>query len=1716
MKLTRSSIEFACGLVMLVAVSFCASAEEEGIGDWGVNDPTYGLKTREAEPGFSYTPSPADWRDINIYQLFTDRFADSGTDQLGSYKPSWKCEGRSFPYNRNYHHGGDWNGLRDRLDYLAGLGVKAVWISGVQMNDQGKDTNYTPYHQYHPENFFKCDPAMGTFAELKQLIDACHARGIYIILDVAPNHMCDKNGLWGNDQQDDKQYWASGNGTFGWWNDANKHPAPFDTLSYFHNNGTITCWDCDPENKKGQFKGTDDLNTDNGDSGVNAAVQTILAKAFRNLIDATDCDGFRVDAIKHVDYTWIRNWAQAVRDHAAYRGKNDFIMFGELFTYSSSALASFCADGYGFNSALFFPLSQTIKGVFGDGNWTGYLGDTMNQVNQFGVGAARLVSFIDNHDLNRIALQISGTDTGNAEWKLKPALSFLYLATPVPCLYYGTEHAFNQGGHYNGSNKTSDNPDDADWQRECMFDKGFQPGPASGDKLAATNAPLYLHVAWLNGLRNSYIALRRGTFSQLCYSGGQGQYVFKKHYGDKIAVVYLNTSDGGITTDAADVGVPNTAFYDVDNTNNVKWSNGSGYLPSESLSGKGTKVYVNSGPDNPVESLWCSGTYAWPGSGEATSADTIYINTEAGPSNVVTNAVVVWSSNGADWYETPLAVNTNWASSGGHWYNAALGPFAGGSTLEYCIRVEGGTNVLWDNNNGNNYSVSIAASASIGLADTYHYPTAAKASENLYVNTLVTSATNETQATVTLFTSLDGGVNWTAGGMSANTNWADSRGIWFNCDLGTPTAGSVIKYYVAASNIPTAEVVVDNNGGSFYTVNVAAEQAEVQMAEGTPDMAGEVFDLVTTGGAVLTQGTNGFGDFGSIYVNYDATYLYLGGTGVSTPTDVDNNAYCVFVSGGTNRGADNFWFVNSLPSGLDHLHNVGFGPAVHCAILLGDIYGDANHTNFGMYHVEGPDFGQGVFGTPYGTESSPQAFYGVDGAKIIQFGAYGYNNQQASSWKCAIPLSFFGATNAQDLGNIYLSGLMISINTNHGNNSYLSGKYLGESCICPNTNEQPDVYGNFSTSYVSLTGFRCSVPTASNNTYGVDPTWVADFLEDARVTETDYVFTAISDFDGDGSPDREEYFVGTDPFLSNDVLEVESLGNGWINFYRGDGNSKSCTYILQRATDMNAEGTGWLWQDFQTTTTAGDLLAVPVSSEPHVLIRMRASVPPVDQPADSVNVGALPAGGAFSGTNVSVTLSVQGVNVVSSTYTLEGGSATAYAHGEVIVFGSDMTNGESRTLTLDGSTYYGVTTQKVYTFTRTAAGLPVSWTGSVSNNPAAGSWDAGEDLTVSFQTAPIGAGSSAGIVYSANGGSSWNGAALTKGTPTASNDVWTVNLGDFAAGVTIQYALVVYDSEGSNTWNNNNGANYSITVNGGSGSGGNGKFTPYSTNPTKGLYRSAGITIDGANTGGEWTSNMLIAIDMVNDDPRSLGDNWTMHEGPADITHLWACWDDTKVYLAWQFADVTDKLDPANAGSALSGRISTSAGILQFISLDTIAGGVASNMWGKNDSMTGADLPDYQIGMRSDLYSSYISHATNGYFPVDDGGVNYFTTAEKGITIARAAGCASPTLLGPYADIDNYLSNTNSALTEYISSGHDTSRDSFYEMAIPLASIGLTRATLEAGGIGVFINVGATSSMDCIPNDGATLNTPGVTGSNSSLEWEDYDQFTAPYARVAE
>lgn len=496
------------------------------------------------DAGYQYHAGPADWRDINMYQLFTDRFFDGNTgNNLARYSttgvPWHNQSGSNLENDRHLFQGGDWAGIRQKLDYLADMGVNCIWISGVQLNEQGYDKRFTPYHAYHPADFYRCEPMFGTFAELKDLIDSAHGRGIYVVLDVVVNHMADL--LQYTDCGCNYEGYCESNcGSLDWWRGDVRFGWPFDNPGLFHNNGTIgdNDWDTYPRYVKGAFLGTEDLKTED------PYVQGQLKDIFQHLIDSTDCDGFRVDAIKHMEYDFIKQWADDIRKHAATRGKASFILFGEYFSYDDNTQASYCKDnGYSFNSTLWFPMQLTLKNVFAYEQGTSQLADRMNAMGLYGEAATRLVAFMDNHDVDRIALECGST----WESKLHPALTFLYAAMPIPCLFYGTEHGFNQGERRNGSPKLAL----ADFQRETMWDFGFQWGNAYGDKFV--QSPFYNHIRQLNALRQQYVSLRRGSIVQRWSEGGKGLFALSRVYEDEEALVAINT-DWGEKTCNPEVG----------------------------------------------------------------------------------------------------------------------------------------------------------------------------------------------------------------------------------------------------------------------------------------------------------------------------------------------------------------------------------------------------------------------------------------------------------------------------------------------------------------------------------------------------------------------------------------------------------------------------------------------------------------------------------------------------------------------------------------------------------------------------------------------------------------------------------------------------------------------------------------------------------------------------------------------------------------------------------------------------------------------------------------------------------------------------------------------------------------------------------------------------------------------------------------------------------
>jgi alpha-amylase len=138
-----------------------------------------------------------DWRDQVIYQIMVDRFYNGDPNNDFNVEPS--VPGR--------FHGGDWQGVIDKLDYLEELGVTALWISPVVKNVED-DAGFHSYHGYWAQDLLRPNIHFGDLHKLRELVDKAHERKILVILDVVTNHMgqlfyYDING---NGQPDDSLF----------------------------------------------------------------------------------------------------------------------------------------------------------------------------------------------------------------------------------------------------------------------------------------------------------------------------------------------------------------------------------------------------------------------------------------------------------------------------------------------------------------------------------------------------------------------------------------------------------------------------------------------------------------------------------------------------------------------------------------------------------------------------------------------------------------------------------------------------------------------------------------------------------------------------------------------------------------------------------------------------------------------------------------------------------------------------------------------------------------------------------------------------------------------------------------------------------------------------------------------------------------------------------------------------------------------------------------------------------------------------------------------------------------------------------------------------------------------------------------------------------------------------------------------------------------------
>lgn len=300
-----------------------------------------------------------------------------------------------------------------------------------------------------------------------------------------------------------------------------------------------------------------------------ADVRQAMIDVFSYWIDVTDCDGFRIDTLKHVEYSFWETFAPAIREHAAQRGKKNFLMFGEAFDGNDILLASYVENKKSVDSVFLFSQKYAVDNVFkcapgskrntnGECAYPGtrdlYGWDYTEKiggrhalfsneprdngvVDENGNGVAPrdlLVNFLDNHDVGRYLFD---KHDENSIDSLKNALTFILTQRGIPCIYYGTEQGF-MGGNDPANRENMSDITASIFSQNTQFYQGYKPWD--------TKNPLFTHIKEVIRLRNAVPALRRGTvepmvkYSTSSSGDDAGVYAFYRTYENKSAMVAIN------------------------------------------------------------------------------------------------------------------------------------------------------------------------------------------------------------------------------------------------------------------------------------------------------------------------------------------------------------------------------------------------------------------------------------------------------------------------------------------------------------------------------------------------------------------------------------------------------------------------------------------------------------------------------------------------------------------------------------------------------------------------------------------------------------------------------------------------------------------------------------------------------------------------------------------------------------------------------------------------------------------------------------------------------------------------------------------------------------------------------------------------------------------------------------------------------------------------
>jgi glycosidase len=484
-----------------------------------------------------------------IYFVLPDRFENGDPSNDHGGLSGDRLTSGFDPTHKGFFHGGDLKGLTRRLDYIKGLGATTVWLTPIFTNKavqgpQGQES--AGYHGYWITDFTHVDPHLGTDADFKALVDAAHAKGLKVYMDIVVNHTADviqlkecknsiecpyrsiadfpygrRGGVAGapiNPGFTGEKDGSAAN--FAKLKDPNyaytvevppaernvKVPGWLNDPIYYHNRGNSTFRG--ESSLMGDFVGLDDVFTENP-----RVIQGMI-DIYGAWIDKYHVDGFRIDTAQHVNPEFWQQFVPAMLARARRNGIPNFHIFGEVATSEMDpAHTAVNTRVDKLPSVLDFSFTRAVVDALSGTAGTDELEKLFRSdpLYEGGVdGARRLPTFIGNHDAGRFPTFIRHfmPNISDAELLQREMLANAMLLTlrGVPTIYYGDEQGFvGKGGD-------QDARQDMFASKVATYNEDKLLGTSSTTAQANFNPehPLYREIADLARIRTSHRALTRG------------------------------------------------------------------------------------------------------------------------------------------------------------------------------------------------------------------------------------------------------------------------------------------------------------------------------------------------------------------------------------------------------------------------------------------------------------------------------------------------------------------------------------------------------------------------------------------------------------------------------------------------------------------------------------------------------------------------------------------------------------------------------------------------------------------------------------------------------------------------------------------------------------------------------------------------------------------------------------------------------------------------------------------------------------------------------------------------------------------------------------------------------------------------------------------------------------------------------------------------------